>query len=67
MSLQIIIRGKNNLGRTRSEQEKNIRKEWGPSLNDGQLEKCQFLERKAKESLGTDIRLDQVQIDSIEY
>jgi len=53
MSLQIIIRGKSSFGRTRSEQEQNLRKEWGSTITDAQLDKLKFLERKAKERTGT--------------
>jgi hypothetical protein len=52
MSLQIIIRGKTRLGKTRSEQEKNLRQEWGSTITDEQLDKVKFLEKKAKENLG---------------
>lgn len=50
--MEIIIKGKVGMGKTRSEQEINIRKEWGPTMNDGQLDKTKFLEKKAKEQLG---------------
>jgi len=53
MSLQIIIRNKSSFGRTRSEQEQNLRKEWGSTITDAQLDKLKFLERKAKERTGT--------------
>ena len=57
MSLQIIIRGgekeRHKLGKTRSEQEENLRKEWGPTMDDGQLDKLKFLERKRKEHDGS--------------
>ncbi len=49
----IIIPGKNTLGRTRSEQEMNIRKEWGATMNDGQLDKCKFHERQNREATGS--------------
>jgi len=55
MTFQIIIRGKNSqhkLGRTRSEQEENIRKEWGRTMNDEQLDKLKFHEKKRKERDG---------------
>jgi len=54
MSLQIIIRGKKNFGKTRSEQEKNLRKDWGPTLTDEQLDKIKFIEKKAKEQTGSE-------------
>ena len=56
MTFQIIIRGKNNnrkFGRTRSEQEENMRKEWGSTMTDEQLDKCKFAERKIKEATGS--------------
>ena len=34
------------IGKTRSEQEKNLRKEWGSTLSDEQLDKCKYLEKK---------------------
>jgi hypothetical protein len=55
MTFQIIIRGKNRhqkLGKTRSEQEENLRKEWGSTMTDGQLDKLKYLERKTKENSG---------------
>jgi len=39
-------------GRTRSEQEENMRKEWGRTIEDEQLDKLKFLERKIKEATG---------------
>lgn len=52
--VQIIIRGKNKFGRTRSEQEENLRKEgWGGGMSDEELDKCKFLERKLKEEKGS--------------
>lgn len=56
MTFQIIIRGKDRhhkVGRTRSEQEENLRKEWGPTMNDEQLDKLKFLEKKRKEYDGS--------------
>ena len=51
--MNIIIRGKHdNYGKTRSEQEKNMRKEWGSTMTDEQLDKVQYLERKIKEKTG---------------
>jgi hypothetical protein len=50
----IIIRGKtDNYGRTRSEHERNLRKEWGKTMSDEQLDKCKYLERKVKNSTGS--------------
>ena len=55
MTFQIIIKGKDRhqkLGKTRSEQEENLRKEWGSTMTDGQLDKLKYLEKKAKEKTG---------------
>ena len=52
----VIIKGKDSqhkLGKTRSEQEQNIRKEWGPTMNDGQLDRLKYAERKFKERTGS--------------
>jgi len=49
----IIVKGKHGrFGKTRSEQEENLRKEWGRTISDGQLDKLKFLERKIKEKSG---------------
>jgi len=53
--MEIIIRGKNEhqkFGKTRSEQEENLRKEWGSTITDEQLDKLKFHERKIKEKTG---------------
>lgn len=52
--MHIIIRGKSGrFGKTRSEIEKNLAKEgWGTSLTQEQIEKCTYLEKKAKEKYG---------------
>lgn len=44
----IIIKDRpHRFGKTRSEHEKNIRKEWGmKTLTDEQLDKCKYLEKK---------------------
>lgn len=49
----IIIKGRTKIGNTRSEQEENLRKEWGSTITDEQLDKCKFLERKLKDNLGS--------------
>ena len=41
----IIIKGKTKFGKTRSEQEKNLRKEGMCALTNEQLDKCRFLEK----------------------
>lgn len=51
--IHIIIRGKrDHFGKTRSEQETNMRKEWGTTMSDEQLDKLKFLERKIKDETG---------------
>jgi hypothetical protein len=51
--MHIIIKGKHDhVGKTRSEQEENLRKEWGSSITDEQLDKLKYLERKVKDSSG---------------
>ena len=49
----IIIKGKTNIGKTRSEQEENLRKEWGPTMDDGHLGKLKHLEKKARDQVGS--------------
>ncbi len=52
--MEIIIRGKHDhFGKTRSEQETNMRKEWGSTMTDAQLDKCKFIERKIKDKTGS--------------
>uniref|UniRef100_A0A6M3J743 Uncharacterized protein n=1 Tax=viral metagenome TaxID=1070528 RepID=A0A6M3J743_9ZZZZ len=65
--MHIIIRGKHDhFGKTRSEQETNMRKEWGRTITDEQLDKLKFIERKTKEKTGmkknfvTGIEIDKV-------
>ena len=56
MPLQIIIKGKNDhhkFGKTRSEQEENMRKEWGSTMTDEQLDKLKYLEKKKKQIDGS--------------
>lgn len=48
-----IITSKTKIGRTRSEQETNIRKEWGSTITDEQLDKMKFVEKRVKESTGS--------------
>ena len=51
----IIIPRSKRLGKTRSEQEKNLKNEgWGRTLTDEQLDKCAFAEKKFKEKYGAD-------------
>lgn len=49
----IIIKKPDSFGKTRSEHEKNMRKEWGETMNDEQLDKLRYLERKKKEADGS--------------
>ena len=52
--MEIIIRGKHDhFGKTRSEQEMNMRKEWGQTMTDEQLDKLKHLEKKAKDGSGS--------------
>lgn len=53
MSLQIIIKGKNNYGKTRSEHEANLRKEGLVGMSDENYDKCKWLEKKVKEATGS--------------
>lgn len=51
--VEIIIKWKPTHGKCRSEIEKNLRKEgWGSSLTEEQIDKCAYLERKAKKEHG---------------
>ena len=51
--MDIIIKGKHDhFGKTRSEQEENMRKEWGSTMTDEQLSKLKYMERKIKEKTG---------------
>ena len=52
--MEIIIRGKNKFGRNRSEREENLRKEWGQTMTDEQLDKVKWLEKKVKEGNGSE-------------
>ena len=63
----IIRRSKSNFGKSRSEQEENLRKEgWGGAMTEEQLDKCKFIEKKIKEETGaTKTHLKQHHIDKI--
>jgi hypothetical protein len=51
--MYIIVKGKrDNFGKTRSEQEKNLRKEWGSTMSNEQLDKLKYIENKVKETSG---------------
>lgn len=51
--MHIIIRGETKFGRTRSEQEENMRKEWGSTITDEQLDKLKHMEKRIKEKTGS--------------
>ena len=52
--MHIIIKGKHDhFGKTRSEQEENLRKEWGFTMSDEQLSKCKWLEKKRRDFDGS--------------
>jgi hypothetical protein len=64
--MEIIIRGKSKFGRTRSEQEQNLRKEWGGTITDEQLDKMKYLEKKAKEVVGsTENFISAITVDKV--
>ena len=48
----IIIKKPDNYGKTRSEHEENMRKEWGHTMTDEQLDKLKYMERKIREKTG---------------
>jgi len=48
----IIIPKPDRLGKTRSEHEENLRKEWGKTMTDEQLDKLKYVERKVREKTG---------------
>ena len=52
--MEIIIKDNkpDKFGKTRSQHEENLRKEWGRTMTDEQLDKLKFLERKVKEKTG---------------
>jgi len=52
--MEIIIKNSNpaHFGKTRSESEANMRKEWGPTMSDEQLDKLKYMERKIKDKYG---------------
>lgn len=49
----IIIKGKTKFGRTRTEQEQNLRKEGMHSLSDEQFDHMKFVEKKLKNEFGS--------------
>lgn len=50
----IIIQKPDSFGKTRSEQEKNLRSEGMRSLSDEQLDRVKYLEKRFKEKTGSD-------------
>jgi hypothetical protein len=48
MPLEIIIKGKNCYGKTRSEQEENLRKDGMKAMTDGELSKLKWAEKKLR-------------------
>ena len=46
MTFQIIIKGKNSYGKTRSEQEDNLRKDGLKGMSEENHDKCKWLEKK---------------------
>jgi len=51
--MEIIIKGKAKFGRTRSEQEINLRKEGMASISDEQLDRVKYVEKKNREKTGS--------------
>ena len=51
--MEFIIKGKAKFGRTRSEQEQNLRREGMRSLSDEQLDRVKFLEKRVKNEQGS--------------
>jgi hypothetical protein len=51
--MYFIIKGKTKFGRTRSEQEQNLRREGMRSLSDEQLDRVKFLEKRLKNEQGS--------------
>ena len=47
MTFQIIIKGKNKYGKTRAEQEANLRKDGFQGMSDKDFDKCKWVEEKA--------------------
>jgi len=46
MTFQIIIKGRNRYGKTRSEQESNLRKDGLKGMSGENYDKCKWLEKK---------------------
>lgn len=53
--VEMIIKWNKTHGKKRSEIETNLRKEgWGSSITEEQIDRCKFIEKKIKETYGTD-------------
>lgn len=65
--VEVIIKWEPKHGKSRSEIEKNLRKEgWGSSLTEEQIDKCAHLEKKAKEKHGlTESTMRTTNIDKV--
>lgn len=64
--MYIIIKGSAKFGRRRSEQEENIRKEWGPTMSDESFDKLKYLEKKVEQTTGAkETFVGQVEIDKV--
>lgn len=50
--MEIIIRGKTRFGKSRSEQEINLRKDGMSSLSDEQLDRVKYIEKRQKDKFG---------------
>ncbi len=49
----IIISKPDSYGKTRSQHEENMRKEWGHTMTDEQLDKLKFFEKRKKNTDGS--------------
>lgn len=49
----IITHKPDSFGKTRSEHEENLRKEWGHTMTDAQLDRLKFMEKRKKGSDGS--------------
>ena len=60
--IKVAGKNSNHLGKTRSEQAKNLQKDgWGPAgLSPEQADKCRFLERKHGKRYYTQPEIDKV-------